>query len=77
MMSRELSLKDYKEHYNAKPLEQDKIRVPFRDIKDCRVRVMFRNFIIQTLDIPKHMGLRILITQSKKAIKNVEKKLSE
>ena len=76
-MSRELKLKDYQEHYNAEPLEQDKIPVPFRDIKDCRVRVMFRNFIIKTLDVPEHMGLPERTTQSKKAIKNVEEKLSE
>ena len=77
LMSRELQLKDYQEHYNAEPLEQDKIRVPFSDIKDCRVRVMFRNFIIKTLDVPEHMALTDLTMQSKQNIENVEKKLSE
>jgi hypothetical protein len=77
LMSRELTLKDYKTNYNAEPLEQEFDLVPFRDIKDCRVRVMFRNFIIKTLDVPEHLGLPELTTQSKKAIKNVEEKLSE
>jgi len=77
LMSRELEFKDYQEHYNAEPFKQDQIRVPFRHIKDCRVRVMFRNFIIKTLNVPEHLGLPELTTQSKKAIKIVEEKLSE
>lgn len=75
-MSRELELEDYETKYNIKPIKQDENFVPFRDIKDCRVRVMFRNFIIFALHAQENMGL-LSSSKCKADIENVKLKLSE